>query len=138
MRTWVRSLASLSGLRIPCCLELQCRSEMQLGSQVAVAVVQASSYSSDQTPCLGTSIYHKCGPKSPKRQKKKKALKRHLKQYQVNQITRMNLTKIGNISILKIMQHFCDKLKTTQINEKIYHIHELGYSKLINCPFYVD
>ena len=30
---------SLSGLRIWCCHELWCRSQMQLGSQVSVAVV---------------------------------------------------------------------------------------------------
>ena len=30
MRTWVRSLASLSGLSISCCHELWCRSKMQL------------------------------------------------------------------------------------------------------------
>ena len=33
------SLASLSGLGIWHCLELWCRSQMQLGSHVAVAVV---------------------------------------------------------------------------------------------------
>ena len=35
----VRSLASLRGLRIQRCLKLQCRSQMQLRSGVAVAVV---------------------------------------------------------------------------------------------------
>ena len=35
----VRSLASLRGLRIQCCLKLQCGSQMQLRSGVAVAVV---------------------------------------------------------------------------------------------------
>ena len=39
MRMQVRSLASLSGLRIRCCHELWCRLQMQLGSWVAVAVV---------------------------------------------------------------------------------------------------
>ena len=34
----VRSLASLSGLRIQCCLELWCRSKTWLGPSVAVAV----------------------------------------------------------------------------------------------------
>ena len=37
-RLWVRSLASLSGLSIWCCRELWCRSQMQLGSGIAVAV----------------------------------------------------------------------------------------------------
>ena len=42
MRMWSRSLASLSGLRIWNCHELQCRSQRQLGSGVAVAVVWSS------------------------------------------------------------------------------------------------
>ena len=39
MRMQVQSLASLSGLRIWHCRELQYRLQMQLGSHVAVAVV---------------------------------------------------------------------------------------------------
>ena len=38
-RTRVGSLASLSGLRIRCCRELSCKSQMWLGSRVAVAVM---------------------------------------------------------------------------------------------------
>ena len=38
MRLWVRSLASLSGLRIWRCHELRCRSQTWLGSGVAMAV----------------------------------------------------------------------------------------------------
>ena len=38
MRSWVQSLASLSGLRIWRCFELWYRSQTWLGSQVAVAV----------------------------------------------------------------------------------------------------
>ena len=41
VRVWVLSLASLSGLRIWCCHKLQCRSQMWLGSGIAVAVVKA-------------------------------------------------------------------------------------------------
>ena len=59
MRTWVWSLASLSGLRIWHCRELQCRSQMWLGSCVAMA--QACSCSSNWTPSLGTSIGHRYG-----------------------------------------------------------------------------
>ena len=71
MKLRVQSLASLSGLRIQHCHELWwCRSQMQLRSRVAVAVVQVGSYSSDSTPSLGTSIYHGCNPR--KDQKKKK------------------------------------------------------------------
>ena len=46
MTMWVPSLALLSGLRIRCCCELWCRSQTQLGSSVAVAVVWADRYSS--------------------------------------------------------------------------------------------
>ena len=51
-RIQVRSLASLSGLRIQHCRELWCRLHMRPESQVVVAVVQASGYSSDWTPSL--------------------------------------------------------------------------------------
>ena len=47
MRLWIPSLASSSGLRIQCCRELWCRLQTQLGSGIAVALVQAGSYSSD-------------------------------------------------------------------------------------------
>ena len=73
MSLQVRSLASLSGLRIWCGCELWCRSQMQLGSDIAVAVMSARGNSSDQTPSLGTCICCRCGPK--KRQKKKKRLR---------------------------------------------------------------
>ena len=63
MRLPVKSLASLSGLRIQRCRELQCRLKTQLSFGVAVAVVQAGSCSSNQTPSLGSSICHGCGPK---------------------------------------------------------------------------
>ena len=72
MRMWVPSLASHSGLRIQCCPELWCRSQMKLRSRVAVAAAWAGGYSSDSTPSLGTSMCHRCGPKKTKRQKKKK------------------------------------------------------------------
>ena len=39
MRLWVRSLASLSGLGIWCFCELWRRSQAQLGSGIAVALV---------------------------------------------------------------------------------------------------
>ena len=48
-------LASLNGLKIWRCYELWCRLQTRLGSCVAVAVVQASSYSSDSTPSMGIS-----------------------------------------------------------------------------------
>ena len=53
----------LSGLKIWHCHELWCRLQLRLRSCIAVAVVQAGSYSSDLTPSLGTSICCRCGPK---------------------------------------------------------------------------
>ena len=69
MRMWVPSLVLLSGLGIRWCCELWCRSQMQLGSHIAVAVVQASSYGSNLTPHLETSICSRCGPKEGKTNK---------------------------------------------------------------------
>ena len=67
MSIQVSSLASLSGIQH--CCELWCRSQTLLGSgiAVAVAVAVASSYSSDLTPSLGTSICYGCGPKKEKK-----------------------------------------------------------------------
>ena len=59
MRRRVRSLASLSGLRIGCCQELWCR----LRSGMVVAVALAGSCGTDLTPGLGTSICRRYGPK---------------------------------------------------------------------------
>ena len=56
MRTWVQSLAPLSGLRIQRCHELWYRLQTQLGSQVAVAVALAGSCNREPAPSLGTSI----------------------------------------------------------------------------------
>ena len=53
-----------------CCNELWCRSLIQLGSCVAVAVVQAGGYSLDLTPSLGTSICHKYSPQKIKTKNK--------------------------------------------------------------------
>ena len=63
MRLWIRSLALLSGLRIRSCCELWCRSQTWLGCGIAVALVEAGSYSFDLTPSLGTSTCRKCSPK---------------------------------------------------------------------------
>ena len=71
MRLRVRPLASLSGSRIRCCRELGCGSQTLLGSRVAVALVQAGSYSSDSTPSLGTSMCRERGPKETKKKKTK-------------------------------------------------------------------
>ena len=73
-RMKVRSLALLGGLRNQRFHELQCRSHMWLGSGVAVAVAEASSYSSNSTPCPGTSICHGCRRKKKEEEKKKKEI----------------------------------------------------------------
>ena len=118
MRLRIQSLALLSGLRIRCCCELWCRSQMRLRSDVAVAVVQASSYSSDSTPSLGTSICCRCGPKKTKRpKKKKKVTKKNLPystgnstQYLVITYMEENLNK--NICVCNRI--ICLHLKLTQ------------------------
>ena len=74
MRTRVQSLASLIGLRIQHCLELQCRSQMQLGSNITVAVVQACRCSSHSVPSLGTSYATGVTLKSKKKKKKERNL----------------------------------------------------------------
>jgi len=66
MQVW--SPASFSGLRVWRCHKLWCRLQMQLRSNVATAVAQAYSCSSDSTTSLGTSICHGCDPK--KKEKK--------------------------------------------------------------------
>ena len=66
MRMWVQSLSSFIGLRIQHCHKLWYRSQMWLGSSVAVFVVQACSYSSDLTPSLATFIGSKSGLKKKK------------------------------------------------------------------------
>ena len=65
----VQSPASLGGLRIQCCRD---RSQTWLRSCIAVAVVQASSCSSNLTPSLGTSISCGCGPKKQKQKQTNK------------------------------------------------------------------
>ena len=89
MRMQVRSLASLNGLVIWCCHEL-CRSQMQLGSCVAMAVVWVGSCSSSSTPSLGTSICCGC---SPKKQKIKKERKRKWNYFLVLDMICCTITK---------------------------------------------
>ena len=45
------------------CCDLWCSSQMLLGSRIAVAMVQAGSYSSNWTPSLETSLCHTYTPK---------------------------------------------------------------------------
>ena len=71
MRTQVQSLASLRGLGIQRCHELWCRSQMQLGFHIAVAVT--GSCTSNLTPGLGTSICHGFCPKKQRRRRRRKS-----------------------------------------------------------------
>ena len=67
LRMWVQSLASVIGLRIQHCCELQYRSQMWLRSLVAVAMAQAHNCSSHSTPSSRTSICCRCSPKKKKK-----------------------------------------------------------------------
>ena len=71
----VLSLASLNGLRIHHCRELWCRSQIPLGAQVAMAVAQAGSYSSDSTDSTNATLI--CQEHGPKKEKKKRKDVKH-------------------------------------------------------------
>ena len=71
MRLQDLSLALLSGLRIRHGRELWGKSQTQLRSGVAVAVMWAGSCSSDLTPRPGTSICSRSGPKKQKKKERK-------------------------------------------------------------------
>ena len=86
MQVW--SLASLSGLRIRCCCELWCRSQIQLGAGIAMAMVLASGCSSDLTHSLVTSTCCRCSPKKTKK-KKKKCFKN------INHVPNVNYIAVG-------------------------------------------
>ena len=47
---------------------------MRLRSRIAVAVVEAGSYSSDATLSPGTSICHRCDPKRKKKKEREKKI----------------------------------------------------------------
>ena len=82
MRLRVRSLASLSGLRILRCRELWCKVADAAQIRVAVAVAVAGGYSSDSTPSLGSSPYASgAGFKRQKDKKKKKKKKKWIAKY---------------------------------------------------------
>ena len=53
-----------------------------------------------------------------------------------NKIPRINLTKEWKICPLKTIRHWWKKFKTTQINGKIYHVHELEESILLKWLYY--
>ena len=67
-------IGSIPGLtqwvKDPALCELWCRLQMWLGSHIAMAVAQASSYSSDWTPSLGISICCRSGSRKGKKTNK--------------------------------------------------------------------
>ena len=65
-RTWVPSLALLSGLTIRCCQELWARLKMQLGSSVAVAVAVGPAATAPIGP-LAWELPYAMGPALKKR-----------------------------------------------------------------------
>ena len=69
--------ASFSRIRIRGCPELCCRSQMQLGSHIALAMAYACSCRSDVTPSLGTSIGSTCVPPKEKAIKPKRPAHTH-------------------------------------------------------------
>ena len=72
MKLQTLSLALLGGLKIQCCHELWCRPQTWLRSGVVVAVVQASSYSSDTTPQPENLQTPRVQPYKKKKKRKKK------------------------------------------------------------------
>ena len=95
MRTQVRSLALLHGLRIQHCHELWCRSQTWSQSWIAVAVAVAGSYSSNLTPSLGTYKCQGCGHKKTKKKGQRawvdiflQMAKRHMKKHSTSLMIR--------------------------------------------------
>ena len=113
----IPSLASLGGWRIWCCHELWCRSQMQLGSGVAVAVVQAGSNNSTETPSLGTSICRGCSPK------KKKDKKNYIQ-------------NLSHIEYMYHMQKIYIEYIITEYHRIyfIYHAEYISYTHVIYVP----
>ena len=99
-------VALLSGLRIRHCRELWCRLKTQLGSCIVVAVAQASSYSSDSTPSLGTSICHRYGPKKQK-EKNKKTFQIH----KLLECLHLHIIKEKLITLYRSFVRYLEKIK---------------------------
>ena len=93
MRMQVQSLALFRGLRIHCCHELWCRLQTCLGSYLAVAVAEASNYSSDLTPSLGTSVCGAALKRQGEKKKKKKKKSITVWLYQVDLGSLLNSSK---------------------------------------------
>ena len=123
MRTQVQSLVLLSRLRIRHCHELCVGRRHSSRSCIAVAVTQASSYSSGSTSILETSMCHEFGLKQ-KKDKKKKKKKLHEFSLPII-IENHNCTSLIIYSITPSLHWiFCNLI---QISEKIFFFLQCHY-----------
>ena len=102
----IPGLAQWLGIR--CCHELWCGLQMQLGSCVAVALAQASGYSSNQTPVLEPS--YAAGTALEKKTKRKKKKKNEIwldLQGRVQATEKCSLARMVQISYLHGIQLMC-------------------------------
>ena len=106
-RMCVGSLSYLSRLRIRHCCELWHRLQMWPGSCIAGAVVQTSSYSSDSTLSLGTSICYRCSVNRKK--KKKRRRRRRKKKHSISDIV---LSQRMSTSVTEDTLCFCPLSRT--------------------------
>ena len=83
MRTQVRSLASLSGLRIRRCRGLGCRLQMWLDLASLWLWCRLAAVAPHLALSLETSICHECSPKKTKKQKKKQKKKQSILSYSI-------------------------------------------------------
>ena len=123
MRMQVRSLGSLSGLRIRRCCELWCRLQTRLRSDMAVAV--SGNYSSDSTPSLGISICHGSCPKKKNKNKNKNQKKAGI----------IYIRRIANSLIVSGQERFCRKtarpLSTESNSIKTWQNEDNSHIKII-------
>ena len=116
--TWVRSLASLSGLIIQCCCELWCRLQMWFGSCTAVAMAWAGSHSSDLIRSRGSSIRHGCSPEKTKKDEEEALAN--------EQLERALSYVMGEKYLYTHTTSLFQNAKIKSISEKISHNHDVS------------
>ena len=109
----------------PACCELWHRSQMCLGSCIAVAVLQASGYGSDLTPSLGTSI---CGRWALKKKKKAEAI--HV---DVLSSPKQNYHKAISYQVFKFQLPIKASFKGKP-NRRSLSLKQVLFSELLYCP----
>ena len=97
------------------------RSQTWLGSGIAVAV--ASSYNSDSTSSLGTSIWHSCSSKKTKNRKKKRACQGLGNAYPLTVLSRWHLMAFSNVGV--------SKAGSGLINSDVLNVELLKYQSLV-------